>query len=127
MEFPSVNYRCVQTFLASHYTETELKLQGIEDLVPKRVWKGGRRPGPTTTELGTKLDKDNKSHPESKWEQNNPDVQLSTSSEEAAVITCCQGLLSRLYLQTMSISLLECSIHSTSWRTHRIEAVEYGG
>ena len=42
---------------------------------------GVQRPGPTTTELGTKLTKDTKVHNESKWKMTNPDVDLSSAEK----------------------------------------------
>ena len=79
IKFTNVNYRCIQTFLASHYDEDELKAQGILHLVPQRVHKGGRRPGPTTTELGMKFAKDSKVHTQSKWKMSDPELDLTAS------------------------------------------------
>ena len=52
---PSVNYRCVQTFVASNLSEEEVKSRGLVDLVPGCLKKGGNRPGPRTLELSTKI------------------------------------------------------------------------
>ena len=81
VKFANVNYRCAQTFLASHYSELELKSQDIHHLVPARLHKGGRRPGPTTLELSTKLEKDFSTHPESKWSATNPEVDLDDTQK----------------------------------------------
>ena len=50
-------------------------------LVPARLHKGGRRPGPTTLELSTKLEKDFSTHPESKWSPTNPEVDLDDTQK----------------------------------------------
>ena len=53
-----VDYRAAQVFLASNLSPNEIKEEGLRGLLPDRMWKMGKRPGPTTTELAAKGPKD---------------------------------------------------------------------
>ena len=76
-----VNYRCVQTFIASNLTEKEVEDQGLQHLLPEQLHKKGRKPGPTTPELSCKITDDQKEPPWSKWEPTNPDRDLSDTQK----------------------------------------------
>ena len=54
VEFKNVDWRAALVFLASSWTEKEVKSEKMMDLVPRRLKKWGRRPGKTTPELGKK-------------------------------------------------------------------------
>ena len=76
-KLPSVNYRCVQTYVAINLSELEVKARGLKGLVPDCLWKRGRRPGPTTTELSSKIPEGLQEPPDSKWEPTDPDSDLT--------------------------------------------------
>ena len=72
-----INYRCVQTFVASNMTEKEVEDQGFVEVLLARLKKGGNRPGPRTLELRTKIPEGKEEPPGSKWEETNPDKDLT--------------------------------------------------
>ena len=49
-----VDYRAAQVYLASNLDCDQIKAEGLKGLLPGRLHKYGRRPGPTTDELGRK-------------------------------------------------------------------------
>ena len=75
-----INLRCLQVYLSSNLTEKQVIKEGLKDLVPGRARKGGKRPGPTTDELGKKhVDPrlvDTKEQ-DSMWAATNPEEDLS--------------------------------------------------
>ena len=80
VDLEGVNWREVQTNVASNMDEHELKRRKIVKLVPKRLWTRGFRPGKTTSELSTKLPEvsSTTSIPKvSKWAETDPDSDLS--------------------------------------------------
>ena len=85
VRFNGINWRCVQTFLASNHTEEELKQQGIAHLIPDRVFSLGRRPGPTTPELSMKIPQDKEMPPYSKWKST--DIRTLTSQQKKLLLT----------------------------------------
>ena len=54
VELSGMDWRAAQTFLASNLTEDEIKFEGLQKLVPRRLKKRGRRPGATTEEIWVK-------------------------------------------------------------------------
>ena len=48
-ELVGIDWRHTQVYVASNLDVHELKREGVLDIVPKRLKKKGRRPGPTTT------------------------------------------------------------------------------
>ena len=51
VEIKGVDLCLAQVFLASNLDEQQVKDEGLSGLLPDRVWKYGRRPGPTMPEL----------------------------------------------------------------------------
>ena len=81
--FSSVNYHCVQTFVASNLTEEEVKSRGLTGLVPDRLSSMGHRPGSTTPELSAKIPKVACLPPQelSKWKPTDPDKDLDEAQQ----------------------------------------------
>ena len=50
-----VNYRAAQVYVASSMSYEEAKSRNLLKLLPRRVFRMGKKPGPTTTELGQKV------------------------------------------------------------------------
>ena len=77
VKLSGVNWREAQVFLSSNMTEDKIKAEGLECMLPRRLWKYGPRPGNTTTELGERRDdprKDPQANPRpTKWTQVDPD------------------------------------------------------
>ena len=69
--------------------EHEIKREKLVDLVPKRTKARGKRPGPTTTELGAKkLDPDGRgSKVESKWTETDPERTLTEENKRLLLAT----------------------------------------
>ena len=86
-----MDLRSAQVYLASNLTPVQIKLEGLKGLVPARVHKYGKRPGPTSTELGKKFCPPDKTEdPDSRgqdslWQPTNPDQDL-TASEKRRLI-----------------------------------------
>ena len=51
------------------------------DLLPRRHWKKGQRPGPTTPELSAKIPEGKMEPPDSKWESMDPDRDLTDTQK----------------------------------------------
>ena len=85
VRFNGINWRCVQTFLASNHTQEELKQQGIAHLIPDRVFSLVRRPGPTTPELSMKIPQDKEMPPYSKWKST--DIRTLTSQQKKILLS----------------------------------------
>ena len=49
-----VNLRCTQVYLASSLMQEQITREGLQGLLQARVDRRGRKPGPTTRELGRK-------------------------------------------------------------------------
>ena len=64
-----IDIRAAQIYLCSNLSESQIKSEGLSKLLPKRRWKFGNRPGPTTLELGLKRPPPGSGEPEpaSKW------------------------------------------------------------
>ena len=54
VKMEGVNLRCLHVYLSSNLTEKQVIREDLKDVVPDRARKGGKRPGPTTDELGRK-------------------------------------------------------------------------
>ena len=85
IEFCDTNWRCVQTFLACNNEPEDLKRQGLQGLVPDRVFTIGRRPGPTTPELSIKIPKDSDRPPVSKWKES--DISTLSSGQKRHLLS----------------------------------------
>ena len=55
VKFTWIDYRAAQVYLASNLSEEKIKEESLVGLLPARVYKRGKRPGPTTDELSVKL------------------------------------------------------------------------
>ena len=70
VEVNGINTRAAQVYLASNLSESEIKEEGLQKLIPQRTKKKGMRPGPTTQELRDKApnpDKPTTTPQPSKW------------------------------------------------------------
>ena len=101
MEIDGANLRLAQTFLASNLTEDEVKKEGLQELLPSRVWKMRRRPGKTTPELSSRVpckppqeprprpqqrqEGEDSSKPTSKWDSTNPEMELTKSQKKKII------------------------------------------
>ena len=54
--FSNIDYKAAGVFVAVHCTENEIKKAGLSKVVPKRVFKMGKHPVPSTLELNTRRD-----------------------------------------------------------------------
>ena len=94
VKIKGVNYRCVQVYLVSNLTTQEVVKEGLQGLLPARMSRRGRKPGPSTRELGVKkqpprptgVDPPSPQQPPlSKWRLINPDVEL-TDAERRLIL-----------------------------------------
>ena len=95
MEFKGIDWRAAQVFLASNLSLQEVKDEGLEGLLPRRLKKKGVRPGWTTTELSVKrpdpetAEGNDVGDPETKWAPTDPS-KLSWVQKRHILARACQ-------------------------------------
>ena len=102
VEIHGVDWRAAQICIASNLSETHIKDEGLQGLVPGRRRKGGKRPGQTTTELGAKHPDPCQEHEDSlgakrrppkpglktKWAETDPETLMKRQKKKLLAIVC---------------------------------------
>ena len=70
VEYENIDYETAARFIASNTAESTITKWGMADIIPRRRFSKGVRPGPTTAELGRKRkynEKGEELQGETKW------------------------------------------------------------